>query len=115
MTPPGWPAAFALTLLLETPVYAPALWRSFGPRTPLVILLLNAVTHPVVWFVFPYSTPWWTGFAAAELFAWLVEAALLAALGKARFSREPIPAGRAVLLALSANALSAGAGLLLLG
>ena len=115
MTPPGWPAAFALTLLLEAPFYAPTLAGSFGARTPLVILLLNLATHPIVWFVFPYTSPWWTGFAAAELFAWLAEAALVAALSRTPLSRAPIASDRAALVALSANAFSAGVGLLLLG
>lgn len=113
----GWPAAFALTVLVEAPVYLALLRRAFGaPGALALALLVNAATHPVVWFVIPHTRPWWRGFAAAELFAWLAEAAVLALAARATAARRPgraFGALDALLAALVANALSAGLGLLL--
>lgn len=96
----AWLGAFALTQAVEVPIYRLALpgrWRlpvAFGA---------SALTHPVVFFVFPAVWPggYWSGVAAAEAFAVLAEAAWLSAWG-ARLS---------VAWALAANGASLAVGL----
>lgn len=106
MTP--WLAAFGLTQLVEAPVYAFALRRRGAPPSLAVSILWalvpSAVTHPIVWFVFPR----WLGHLGyvpmvmwAEAFAVLVEALCLARLRV----RRPL------LWALLANGLSVAIGL----
>lgn len=75
----SWAIAFAITQLVEMPIYrwlAPTSWpRAFA---------LSLVTHPIVWFAFPllYPTLGWTPMMwLAEAFAYLVEAAMLRAYG----------------------------------
>ena len=68
----AWLLAFAFTQAVEIPIYRRAgapLWVAFGA---------SALTHPVVWFVFPQADlPWLWMVLWAELFAWLAEAAWL--------------------------------------
>jgi hypothetical protein len=68
----AWLLAFAFTQAVEIPIYRRAgapLWVAFGA---------SALTHPVVWFVFPRAgLPWLWMVLWAELFAWLAEAAWL--------------------------------------
>jgi hypothetical protein len=103
----NYPAALALTLLVEAPIYSTVLVRTrlaSWRRALACGIGVNLMTHPVVW--------WLTGsgsamiLTAAELGAWLVEAALLYLV----LRRQP-----ALLLALSlmANSASFLAGLLL--
>jgi hypothetical protein len=65
----SWLLAFAFTQAVEIPLYRRAgapLWVAFGA---------SALTHPVVWFVFPRAgLPWLWMVLWAELFAWLAEA-----------------------------------------
>lgn len=77
----SWALAFALTQLVELPIYrvlAPVTWwRAFS---------LSLVTHPAVWYVFPplgerAGLSWTQMLWLAEGFAYLVEAALLRAYG----------------------------------
>ncbi len=101
----AWLGAFALTQLVETPIYA----RALAPRGPdrLTRLALafgaSALTHPVVFFGFPRWFPddYWTGVAAAELFAVCIEALYLRRLG----------VDRAIAWSLLANAASVAVGL----
>ncbi len=70
----AWLAAFALTQLVEVPIYR------YGARASWsTALLASTFTHPVVWFVFPLLTSlsYWQMVACAELFAVLFEAAWL--------------------------------------
>ena len=49
-----WPAAFAVTLLVEVPVYLAALTLVAGIRARTALGLavaVNAVSHPLLWFV----------------------------------------------------------------
>ncbi len=109
-----WLLAFAFTQLVEVPIYR----RALDGRT-LVAFGASTITHPVVWFVFPWLFArfvplgfapgehgqfwhYWTMVAAAETFAVGVEALWLAAFG--------LP--RALLWSLLANASSLGLGLL---
>ena len=84
MTPPFelWLSAFALTLCVETPIYWLLLHRTPPPWwRPLVASLgLNALTHPALWYLFPYWEPYWAYVVVAEACVTLVETCLLAAL-----------------------------------
>lgn len=77
-----WLVAFLFTQLIEAPIYARALerpskahpaWRWAGALLP------SAVTHPVVWFVFPKLVPgnYVMMVLAAEAFAVVVEGGLV--------------------------------------
>ena len=49
-----WPAAFAVTLLVEVPVYLAALTLVAGIRVRTAVGLsvaVNAVSHPLLWFL----------------------------------------------------------------
>ncbi|MFO0576171.1 MAG: hypothetical protein U1A78_19380 [Polyangia bacterium] len=110
----AWLHAFLFTQAVEVPVYVAGLrrlggqprWRAAPGPLPLVgrlllALLLSAVTHPVVWFVWPrLVTSYPIMVACAEVFALTVEALLLAASG----CRRPL------LLSFLANAASFGLG-----
>ncbi|MDI1461303.1 hypothetical protein QEZ54_10020 [Catellatospora sp. KI3] len=81
---PPYPAALALTLAVEVPLYAVALragWRVPWPRAATVAVAVNLVTHPVLWSVLwqvrgAGSYP--VLLAAAEVAVCAAEAALLA-------------------------------------
>ena len=106
----GFPAAYALMLLLETPVYWFFLVGFTRTETAIAIsLLINALTLPVVWFVLPplLISNYPLYFVIAELFAWLAEAAMV------KLAFQEMPWKRAILAALAANAVSAGIGLLI--
>jgi hypothetical protein len=106
-----WAIAFACTLALETPVYVLGLRRVVGGRRAAIWSLgLNLLTHPAAWAL---TRAWsWPRFAAVEIGVWLVESAGLLALLRARTRGAP-RFGNVFLLALTANALSAGFGLLI--
>jgi hypothetical protein len=98
----SWALAFAITQLVELPVYravARVSWaRGFS---------LSLVTHPVVWYVFPLlyehaGLSWTAMLWLAEGFAYVVEAALLRAYGV----RWP----RAIVASCAANTASIVAG-----
>ena len=77
----SWALAFAITQIVEMPIYrvlAPVRWRR--------AFALSLVTHPVVWYAIPplcesaglrYAQTLWI----AESFAYVVEAAMLRAWG----------------------------------
>lgn len=97
----AWISAFAVTQAVEVPVYGRALRAR--PRRWLWAFGASALTHPVVFFAFPWLWPGggWSMVAAAEAFAVAVEAAYLSALG----------VERSVAWALLANGLSVAVGL----
>jgi hypothetical protein len=67
-----WVAGFAFTQAIEVPLYLrlTGSWR--------VSFLASALTHPLVWFVFPLlPLPYWTMLGFAETFAVVVEGAWL--------------------------------------
>lgn len=81
----GYPWALALTLIVEVPIYTGLLSHAgLMRRIPAIgaAVGVNLVTHPVVWLVVGHSG--WVGFALAEVGAWVVEAALLYAVVRAR-------------------------------
>ncbi|MBL8954441.1 MAG: hypothetical protein JNK82_26925 [Myxococcaceae bacterium] len=101
-----WLIAFALTQLVEVPIYLVAASSTESGRKWVAAFGASAITHPVVWFVFPRYWPtghWWQMVACAELFAVAVEAAWLASFGVKR----PIE------WSFFANATSFGLGLVL--
>jgi hypothetical protein len=91
----AWLGAFVLTQVVEVPLY-----RGLGKVPITLAFALSAITHPVVWLVFfspRFVAPYEARLLCAELFAVLVEAALLA---------RRIGCRRALRLALLANAAS---------
>lgn len=101
-----WLRAFVLTQVVEVPIYRLAA----AARLPYA-LAASALTHPFVWFFFPWlaerlAWSWGTMAVAAELFAWLVEAAWLGLAARVRWPR-------ALFASLVANGASAGVGLAL--
>lgn len=99
----AWLVAFTLTQLVEVP-----LARALAPVSWWRAASLSAVTHPAVWYVLPplcYGVG--LGYGAmvliAELFAWLVEAAMLMGYGVRPF--------RALAVSLVANGASVLAGM----
>ena len=114
-----WLIAFALTQIIEAPIYATALRgidrerkRSSqrGSANRLLLgLLPSTLTHPVVWFVFPQLMRAPIEFSyvmmvvCAEAFALVAEFLILRRLGLSH----------AMLWSLLANALSLGLGLVL--
>jgi hypothetical protein len=69
----AWLRAFAFTQIVEIPIYVRGLRCSV-----LAAFGASALTHPVVWFVFfspRFQARYEARLVAAELFAWLVEAA----------------------------------------
>lgn len=97
----AWLVAFALTQLIEMPVYR------VGAKSWRIGFFASALTHPVVWFVFPQlmsvGMPYWGMVFAAEVFAVLGEALWL----RANQVRHPL------LWSFLANALSFSIGLAL--
>ncbi len=95
----AWLTAFAFTQLIEVPIYLRATGGHFR-----VAFLASALTHPVVWFVFPKLLPdhYVAMVTAAELFAWWGEAVWLRHHG----------VERALLWSLLANTASLCIGLL---
>ncbi len=105
----AWARAFVFTQIVEAPIYR----RLLGVRWAAA-LGASALTHPNVWFVFP-----WLGrrldvgyvpmVVAAEVFAWLAEAAFLTQASRA----APAARGWRVVLAgaFAANAASVALGL----
>ena len=103
-----WLVAFVFTQVVEVPIYLRAL-DAEGRKlsTPLAILIgfgASALTHPIVWFVFPRVVPlsYWGMVGCAEAFAVGAEALYFRAFG----------VKRALLWSLAANGASAGLGLL---
>jgi hypothetical protein len=94
-----WLLAFTFTQIVEVPIYRIPLcgrtWVAFGA---------SAITHPVVWFLFPMipHLRYWQMLFLAELFAVAVEAAYL------RLFRSPNP----LLWSVAANGASSSLGML---
>jgi hypothetical protein len=77
----SWLLAFALTQLVEMPLY-----RALARVTWARAFSLSLATHPAVWYVFPLlyeraALGWGATLWLGEAFAYLVEAALLRAYG----------------------------------
>jgi len=101
-----WLKAFLLTQLLEMPVYVFGMGKEKSLPSRLAIAFgASALTHPIVWFVFPRLRPVGVSFVAmlvvAEIFAVVAEAFYLRWCG----------VRRAFLWSLLANAFSVAIGL----
>jgi len=97
----AWLGAFLFTQLVEVPIYGIAMRGRL-----IVAFTASLITHPVVWFAFPYlgravGSPYPVTVLAAELFAISVEALFLGKMGLKK----------AWLWALVANLTSASLGL----
>lgn len=94
----GWLVAFFFTQLFEMPIY----WKASGSLR--VAFFASAMTHPIVWFVFPmlmdHGVEYWPMVLLAETFAVLGEASWL------RFNGVPRP----LLWSVVANSCSVGCG-----
>lgn len=104
-----WKLAFVWTQAIELPVYFFLLRRQFRSWfAPVALsLFVNAVTHPLLWFVFPVFDPYPLWLAVAETSVTLTEALLVAAALRFRANR------RALVAAVCANAISTAIGFLL--
>jgi hypothetical protein len=103
-----WLFGFALTLLCELPIYWLALRRPLGSdgRALAVGVAVNVATHPLAWTLAVGRVMPWLAIEGAVTVA---EAALLFAAARA-FGRR-LPIHECFLVALAANAFSAGVGL----
>ncbi len=107
----GYPAALVLTLTVEVPVYVLGLsagaavpWR----RAAMVAVVVNVVSHPLLWFgLVPLLTrvtgSELTALIIAELVVWVGES-----VATARLAARPIGLGLAVAAAANAASLLAG-------
>lgn len=109
----SWLDAFIWTCALETPIYVLLLRRSFRDWwAPLVVsLFLQLLTHPLLWFLFPLDTDYWTTFFIAESLVSAVEGGAVALILWRLRERRALVRGLAI--GLLANAFSATIGLLL--
>lgn len=96
-----WLTAYLITQAVEIPIYLYAGRRILPGRRWLLAIGASTVTHPVVWFAFPWETASWElCFVLAETFAVVVEGGL----GKLAGLNRPW------LWALVANGASVAAG-----
>ncbi len=109
---PLWLRAFALTLLIEIPLYV-ALDSYFRKikssktylRAVLAATLGTFTTHPLLWFVWPYViTNYILYVITGEILAVLIEALCLFAIAR------PVSLKHAAIISLVANAVSFGVG-----
>ena len=101
----SWLGAFAVTQAIECPIYGWAL-RTRSHRW-LWAFALSAVTHPIIFCVFPtfFPTDYWIYVSWAEAFAVGVEALILRGLGvPAAFRWALLANGASVLVGLSLRA-----------
>lgn len=99
-----WSQAFVWTLLLEFPVYVACLRRELGVvRSCALVLLVNAVTHPLIWIA-PRFEPFWAWLLIAESAVVMVEASLVRLAMRRRL-------GLALAAAFAANLFSTLVGL----
>jgi hypothetical protein len=102
----AWARAFALTAAVELVVAVPLLARhvpSVARRLALVACA-QLLSHPLFWFVLPaLHLPRAVFLVTGELWAWLAEASLYV------IAVPELRPGRALTVALAANAASFGA------
>ncbi|MEE2756745.1 MAG: hypothetical protein VYA30_08780 [Myxococcota bacterium] len=101
----SWLGAFAVTQLIECPIYWTALRHLHGQSTWLMAFGISSLTHPIVFFAFPQLnfSSYWDMVMSAEAFAIIAEALILRRMGHQR----PIT------ISVIANLSSAGVGLTL--
>jgi len=97
--------SYAPWLALAVVIEAPILWLGLKQpflRTLLYALLINGITHPMAW--------WFVEFRGANL--WTVELVVAAVETLLIWHAFKVTVGRALIWSIAANAMSAGAGLL---
>ena len=109
-----WFNAFLTTLILELPVYLWCLRKSSLRGWPSFVVFLgaNAITHPTLWFVVPYFSPYWMWLLVCEVGVCAAETFLIAAAFRFR-SAPQIDFRVAAFTSVCANSLSAIVGLFL--
>jgi hypothetical protein len=100
----AWAKAFVFTEAVEAPLYRMLLPVGWGKA-----LAASAITHPFVWFVFPWmgerlGLDWTWTTILSEVFAVAVEAAFFRRIGR-------VPLRRAIVVSLVTNGASVGLGL----
>ncbi len=99
-----WAQAFVWTMILELPVYVAFLRRETGvARAVGLVMLVNLVTHPLIWLA-PRFEPFWAWLLVAESIVVVSEASLLVATMRRRV-------GLAFVAAFAANLFSTLVGL----
>lgn len=101
----AWARAFAFTQLVEGPIYRIFVPTRWGPA-----LAASAITHPFVWFAFPWigdrlDLSWTVTAIVSEVFAVAIEAVFFRFVFGVRWRR-------AALVSLAANVTSVTLGLL---
>ena len=77
-----WFNAFLVTQVVESPIYLYAGRRLPAGRRWLLAVGASTLTHPIVWFAFPWSTAsYGSTIVAAECFALLTEAGMVCLAG----------------------------------
>lgn len=118
MTPlvAAWLTAFALTLLVEIPVFALVarlLERGRTPRAPLWRLMVagavgTCITHPLLWFVWPHAFHEYSAYiVSGELLVAAIEAGTFYLLAR------PVRLSTAAAASFLANGASFLAGMIL--
>jgi hypothetical protein len=107
-----WLVAFVWTLALELPIYTAWLRGAIRSGWALcgLVLAINAVTHPLLWFVMPRLSPYALYLAVGESGVVIVEALLIAVALRGRPRALPI----ALAASLTANAFSTAVGLVVM-
>lgn len=121
-----YPEALAATVAIEVPVWATLLVATHGIRWRRALgigVLVNVVSHPIFWFgIYPAlssrleSVDQWVALALSEGIVVLAEAAVAGAcLGRVRADGDAVTPQPGLLLAIAvaANLVSYGAGVLL--
>jgi hypothetical protein len=94
-----WGNAFLVTQLVEIPIYLYAGRNLPKKRRWLLAMGASTLTHPIVWFAFPWSTaPYGPTIVAAECFAVLTEAGMARLAGMRRPLRWSFVANAASVL-----------------
>ncbi len=112
-----WARAFLATQLIEIPIVTGWLWSRLGWSALGWAFLASAITHPLLWALWPRQGPRWLWLGAGELAVWLVEGALYAVVLWRASGRSDagLASRRGLGVALLANLSSMFVGLLLLG
>ncbi len=101
-----WARAFILTQVIEVPIYTAVAWKRAPTwRLALSAFCCTAITHPLLWFVWPFVVRDYTAYViSGELLIAAAETLIFFAL----IPKLTLP--RAVAAAFLANAASYGIG-----
>ncbi|MBX4190060.1 hypothetical protein KW791_02075 [Candidatus Parcubacteria bacterium] len=85
--------ALLLTVVAETLIVAVFIFKIYRLKLKNIIatsIVVNVLTLPYVWFVFPFLTSRTSALVIAEIFAWVVEAILYKIFLKLSFKQALI-------------------------